>query len=485
MNYVKKVKRLLFHKKLFLLIFCFYSSIGFSQVALNFDVCNPSFADVDILKSDQFTEVDFVKVAKFQNAFDIPIPAPVLKPNYNELDEDRVYIRITDETKIGAGTIKATAVTIDIEDEVADKIENFILTETPAGTGVFISEPLILVSNEVDDMIGDHTINIFKESKKIGKPLAIQVGGSFRVEYMSSTGTGPIPGSVNFNDKETQLCDDIHTINIKGFILRETVGGNLLVSEEDVKEDFGLINSAWAQACIKVELNSLEIVDPPGAESFNDFGLDNTPGTMDFGEGDMMFSFRDWGLDDTPGTMDFGEGDNIHNIGETSESWDDVNVNGGYDFEVDLTDGLDVIFSRELRNLIDTYSDQDLKTVEYFGINNFVVPALPTLDPRGVAFGEYNDLDKFLDVPNQIILENSAIGYYPTEPPVTKDFVNSAHELGHIILQPDGNWMHTADPILTLLGIINVMKGGGTNYFDAVNATKRLDKAQEDSAKQF
>ena len=45
--------------------------------------------------------------------------------------------------------------------------------------------------------------------------------------------------------------------------------------------------------------------------------------------------------------------------------------------------------------------------------------------------------------------------------------------------------MHTADPILTLLGIINVMKGGGTNYFDAVNATKRLDNAQENSAKQF
>ena len=227
---------------------------------------------------------------------------------------------------------------------------------------------------------------------------------------------------------------------------------------------------AWAQCCIEVDLISLVPVVQPEAEPYDDYGYDGIPNTGDEGEGNGMFDFRGYGVDGVPGGGDIGGGDMLHNYNEESEAYTDNNDNNGHDIKVRLDmEGLDqdvIFFTKEERSLVDTYNDDDVKTVEYFAINYF-----EDAGTRGVS------VRRNVEFPNQIILRESAIGYVNN---TTFAFATAAHELGHVLMD-DGE--HTNEE--TLLGRINVMKGGGTDEMDAVGHSKRLNITQCENANGF
>jgi hypothetical protein len=431
---------------------------------------------------------DFANVAKWASAFEDGPPITAKKDFY-KTDDDRFYVKISDAARKGAGgakaKIKATIKTFDIENDEADKVENFELEEDVAGSGKFVSEPFVLVSNKVDDEFDannvadgnskDPTLNIFKTAKLTGDPLKIQIGGKVRVEYDPATGQGPAAGAQNVAKGEVNICkpSDIKEVKVRAVILKNMVGGAKVVDESEVKEDIALMNVAWAQCCIKFVLEgAIVIADPPPPEPFQDVGYDHdgNPATPNVGAGNGVFDFIDT------------NNDGLHNPGEPSEPFTDTNGNGGYDFGVDLTigglDGFNPNLTREERSLLDTLSDADPKTIDIFIVNTFSV------DRRGEAFLS-NDPPRGgkLKVPNALIVRAASVGIDNAGNP--RDFVNTAHEAGHVLLNFGAalNFGHT--PRNTTAGRVNVMVDGGTDAADGVTNSKRLTETQCTTAKGF
>lgn len=144
----------------------------------------------------------------------------------------------------------------------------------------------------------------------------------------------------------------------------------------------------------------------------------------------------------------------------------------------DLSDGLDEFTStlfptREERNLIDSFSDADASTIEYIVVNSL------SMSSRGEAFiPSVPQQANSLLLTNVMILAQASVGLDLLGVP--RDFVNAAHEAGHILLNIGA---HT-DP-MTLDGRVNVMVGNGTDAADSVINSKRLTSAQCATARSF
>jgi hypothetical protein len=244
-------------------------------------------------------------------------------------------------------------------------------------------------------------------------------------------------------------------------------GGAPVAGLDAVRQDYAAMNHVFAQSGMRVTGgDGLAAVDPPAAEPFVDAGFDHdgNPATPS--------------VNPTFGAFDFDDanGNDLHDAGERSEPFTDRNGNGGYDFAVDLSDGLDefdtfgplaLVPSREERSLIDSLSDDDPATIEYFVVN--------TLDQgsRGEAFA--SDVPGFvanLRTANVIVARAASTG-------AGADFVNAAHEVGHVVLAPRGG--HT--PRGTVAGRVNFMVGGGTDLSDCVTCSKRMSTANVGDAR--
>jgi hypothetical protein len=427
----------------------------------------------------------FANVAKWETGFNA---GPAARADVNARDADRFLVEITDPARRGMGgnraMIRATLRTRTAANATADTVENFMLTETAAGSGVFRSDPFILVSNQVDDQFTaagvadgnarDPTLNIFRPADLTGDPLAIQVGGTVRVDYNPSNGMGPTGGADGECHARINVCREsmIRTKTLRPFILRTAAGGAAVTTDSEVREDFALMNVVWSQCCIRVVGGgSIQTVDPPAAETFMNVGFDHdgNPATADINP-TAGFDFVDANMN------------NLHDRGERSEPFTDANGNGGYDFGVNLADGsldefatagaLSLIPTREERSLLDSFADGNNRTVEYFVVNAL------SMGSRGEAFIPAVPMQAAnLRTTNMLIVQQPAVGIGGA---AARDFVNAAHELGHVFLN-DGS--HT--PRGTTAGRVNVMVGGGTDAADGVNNSKRLTTAQCTTARGF
>ena len=402
-------------------------------------------AVVDFLDKTKATRTGFASVANWETAFD---PGPVAKASFHETDADRFHVRIVNDARTGAGTITATITTFDIQTHQVDQVQQFELTETPGGSSIFISEPFVLVSNEVDDKLAtagvadgdakDPTLNIFDPGKITGAPLELLIGGRVEVEYDPATGTGPGTGVGTVSEGEIDIGDpaEIRVVALRTHLMRRTPGGVLVATVANVEQDFAMMNIAWAQANIRIvpEGGAIHIDDPPAPELYVDANAN------------LLFDYVDI------------NGSGRHDPGEPSEAFTDSNGNGGYDVGVDLTNDMDEFGSAEERSLIDTLADADANTIEYFVVNALTVAA------RGLAYPPANPVTAGLLQPNVVVVVGTSLG------PV--DFVNAAHELGHVLL----NVAHVAD-------VTNVMRGEGTDAADGVTHSKRLTDAQSTTAR--
>jgi len=489
-------KKFIFSLKFICIIYFLTSfSLGHSQNPLELNYFCSS-VEIAILRADASSEAEDVKVAQWQTAFGSGTD-PQFDNLFCQTDQDRIYIRIIDADKTGDGAISVHMETFGVAGsslvDMIDMISDLELTENPSNSGIFISDPILLVSNQVDDdydegiFATDHTINIFSEDL-INNHENVRTGGFLRVEYDFATGSGPAtgsePGIVQF-DKD--ICHN-NTIKVRLFSLRNQIGGTPFVSLERMRQEVAKMNISWAQACVRVIIDADAapvIVDPPSAELFIDEGVFDPEFGFIVGEMDGEFTFLDRG---DPMNNNEGMFDGIHGAGEAHETFTDNNNNDFYDWEVDLSDGLlrdEIAISREERNLIDTYSDGDLSTIEFFGIGFyddrdrfgelFTGPfGLPLGAIRGKSYQANGPMGPYLKVPNQIIVSEAQIG-------IGEDPFTGAHELGHVILQD-------ADHIPSFssaLGKINLMKDFGTDSSDDLDHSKRLNNTQTATAITF
>lgn len=237
------------------------------------------------------------------------------------------------------------------------------------------------------------------------------------------------------------------------------------------------------------------------AESFLDVGYDGEANTGDEGEGDGKFNFRDYGIDGAMGNphpisgdptpeYSFGEEDGIHQKEEPSEPFIDFdfNENKAYDFEVLLLDGVieehaETAVNNEVRHIIDTYSDDDPNTLEFFAVGSFKLMNPETNEvtdnTRGIAYNK--NADDFMDVPNAFFSTQKAIGYKDESP---RDFIVNGHEIGHILLNENHYGEQYTVTVNGRKKEINLMRDAGDKN-NTVLATKRLEKIQCNKAYNF
>lgn len=295
-------------------------------------VMGPAALKIDILGADG-NVTDHADVSRWEGAF--TAAGVTASKDFHKTDGQRVSVRIEDQTRAGkngvAATITALLRTLDIETDQADIVRNFELKEQQAGSGVFYSEPFVMVSNKKDDEFQaanvadgnpkDPTLNVFKPQKLTAKPLSILVGGTLEARYDPQTGAAPAAddgGAVG----RVNIGKDIRKVRVRPIILKTAPGavGQPAIATSEVLEDFALMNVAWAQANIRVVPTGDPILaDPPGAEPYQDIGYDHdgNPATPNAGAGNGQ-----WDWIDT-------NGDRLHQTGEPSEPYTNSNANKG------------------------------------------------------------------------------------------------------------------------------------------------------------
>lgn len=263
--------------------------------------------------SDGVTRIDFLdknsikttyaNVSKWENAFGGTPGTPAIqgppfvpeveavpeaKPNFYKTDDDRVYVRIEDTARRGFGTIQSNINTIDLQDELADKVEQFDLNEFPINSGIFVSEPFVFVSNEVDDQFKaagvvdgdrkDPTLNVFNPLKInpldiTTSPLDILLGGNIKVLYDKQSGKGPDSASnpLGLVDSKIDIGKDIKVVTLTTHLI---AGSG--VTQAELKENFARMNIAWAQANIRVIPDSQAFLikpQPTGVDLTNNLDI--------------------------------------------------------------------------------------------------------------------------------------------------------------------------------------------------------------------
>ncbi|MEM7479904.1 MAG: hypothetical protein AAF481_01910 [Acidobacteriota bacterium] len=408
---------------------------------------------------------DHVQVGRWETSFQGTAANPAVRNNFEDLEAERYYVEVTDRAG-GAGPIAADKESFERNinpngGAALDQVNNLSLTAGAANT--YRSGAFVLVVND-DDIDDDFVQAPDVDGTDDGADDVTMFGRTDGKVMATYTKAGATTGSiVDVCDKKP--TDETKRHDVRFHRLRVTPGGAAVGGATIVADGLRSMNDGWAQCCIQFDQVHSQTVDPPAAEAFNDTGFDHdgNAATPNIGAGNGTFDFVD------------ADNDNLHDNGERSETFTDANGNNGYDFGVNLADGMNefggnLIPTREERHLIDTFSDGNSATFEYI-IVNFLNNGSGS-GSRGENFraGNLPMLNNLTDINILIVSQNVP----------SAGFVTAPHEAGHILLA-DGS--HTNR--LILAGRINLMKGGGTDANDAVGHSKRFTNAQCTTARGF
>ena len=131
-----------------------------TPISPNNDLISEEYAPVEILtpKHDGHSSGYLVnlknthrlKVAKWEDAFEIDGEDATLLPNFNDRDRDRFYLRVPMPWLEGEGST-TVRIRVGSEEGITDPENAIEMLELPNDPGVFQTRALLLVSNDVDD----------------------------------------------------------------------------------------------------------------------------------------------------------------------------------------------------------------------------------------------------------------------------------------------------------------------------------------------
>ena len=217
---------------------------------------------VEFLDKDK-NETTSLKVGKWKDAFQGD-PATAVKNNFIDLDPDRFYIRVNDQSKKGSGKISINLSTDSPGTDYDDDATEIELTETGANTDIFESKSLMIMSGDVDD---DHQVDSIADDAKNDRTHKVALDATVEVEHPT---TDPI-----CTKTATASADKTVTFHVN--ILK--VGGTGVVNNAAVQGDMKQIAERYAQMQIKVDYTIEDPVDPPTGVNLSD-GLDEYPGVV-------------------------------------------------------------------------------------------------------------------------------------------------------------------------------------------------------------
>ncbi|MEM7052674.1 MAG: hypothetical protein AAF604_23625 [Acidobacteriota bacterium] len=414
---------------------------------------------LEITDNSGTTATDHIQVGRWEASFQGTAAAPSVRNNFEDTEAERYYVRVTDRAAGAGPTADKESFDLNINPNNGAALDQVnAMTLTAQGNDVHRSTAFVLTIARQADQVDDN----FAQAPDVdgtddGADDVTMFGRADGKVMATYTKAGSTSGAVvDVCDKKPN--DETRTNSVRFHRLRVAAGGAAVGGATVVTDGLRTMNDTWSQCCIQFDQGLSQVVNPPAAEAYNDTGYDHdgNPATPVIGAGNGTFDFTD------------GDADNLHEAGERSEGFTDANGNGGYDFGVDLSDGLDefdtggalaLYPTREERHLIDSYADGNNGNIEYFIVNNL------DQGSRGEAF-----IPSIARMANNLTDINVMIVYQAAP---YSDFVNSPHEAGHILLDVAGHTNH-----LTLAGRVNLMKGAGTDFADAVTHSKRLTNAQ-------
>ncbi|HXQ69542.1 MAG TPA: OmpA family protein, partial [Pyrinomonadaceae bacterium] len=245
---------------------------------------------VVINPADAEEELAFLEVSNWQNAFDFDPPdasghilptgnAP--RADFIDRDPDRFFIQITDLDRRGAGTIRARVKTIDNAGADINPFVEHELNENPNEPGVFRSNSLLLVADEIDNgeipngsAVGATPFRARGIANgALNDPvLRAVIDGQVVVEY-SGAELGRLP-----------VCDPdcVKTIPVSIVILRKA-DGTAVTSEADVQARVRRLQQNYAQCGIRFAVNvrtAAAAEMPPGVVLSGVSGITVNPGQL-------------------------------------------------------------------------------------------------------------------------------------------------------------------------------------------------------------
>lgn len=227
---------------------------------------------------------DHVQVARWDNAYDAssnPLNEGTTADNFIDLDPERFFVQVTDPTKDtdpnATDKIMAKIGTLFASGAEDDDLTEIELFETGNNTGVFDSESQLLVTPDLTHVVDPYQIDDL---------------------FLAHDG---ISGTVDDDTKNDRT--------------------HLVTRDGSVKAEYELPNGSKLSATVNVcqrnpdERRRLEIRVRVFNEPFRDTGYDhdNNPSTPVVGAGNGVFDYNDL------------NGNGIHDSGEPSESYIDIN----------------------------------------------------------------------------------------------------------------------------------------------------------------
>ena len=220
---------------------------------------------IELLKNDPSKPpTRSLKVAKWQNAFQGD--PPTVKNNFVDLDPGSFYVRVTDPSCKGAGKISINVSTDSPSEYYDDNPTEVELAESPAGSGVFLSESMMLMSDSVDD---EHKVGGIEDDHKNDRTHIVALGGKVKVTYVPTSG---VQASLEAKVPDPSYLKQ--TVNIQILIVRDkptATGGTAPISKGDVETDWKLVRERFAQVGVKINYDIAPApVDPPDGVDFTD-----------------------------------------------------------------------------------------------------------------------------------------------------------------------------------------------------------------------
>jgi hypothetical protein len=209
---------------------------------------------VDFLDASKNNPISTLKVGKWQNAFNAGSPATV-KANFIDLDPDKFYVRVNDQSKKGTSKVSVMLSTDSDGTAYDDNATEIELNEEPANSGIFISASMLMVSDDVDDAYtGDDTKN--------DRTHKIALGGKVKVKY-------PEPGTV-FCEKEAGVPPSQKTVSVNIIILRTAIGGAPVIPVDTVSNFWKIVKERYAQVGVDIQWTEPTVLDPPAGVDLGD-----------------------------------------------------------------------------------------------------------------------------------------------------------------------------------------------------------------------
>jgi hypothetical protein len=172
---------------------------------------------VNFLNKDK-NEIDNLRVGKWKDGF--AGSPPTVKANFIDLDPDRFYVRVDDQTMKGEGKVSINLWTESPGSDYDDDATEVELSETGANSGIFESDSLMLMSDDVDD---DHQVDAIADDVENDRTHKVAIEGKVQLQY-------PASGCGNWK-KEADVPEpsDVKTVNVHVVILKN--GSTVLIGE--------------------------------------------------------------------------------------------------------------------------------------------------------------------------------------------------------------------------------------------------------------